>query len=273
MWNLLRFLVKYASLFTWLILTIISILLLCYNNPYHRSAWLGSSNIVIGSFYETMYNVNGYFGLRKANEELLSRIETLEKENLFLRKHIREEQEELAHANDSTTIYSYKIAHVISNSIFGADNYITIDKGSKDGIVIDQGVANHQGVIGIVSKVTEHYSLVLSLLNSKFRLSASLKNSDSFGSLFWDGKSPHYALLEDLPRTVKFEKGDTIVTTSYSVSFPENVPVGIVEESFDQSDNISFRTIKVKLFPDFNSLSIVHVIANEDSEERNELFK
>ena len=110
------------------------------------------------------------------------------------------------------------------------------------------------------------------MLNPKFRLSASLKNSDSFGSLFWNGQSPYYALLEDLPRTVKFEKGDTIVTTSYSVSFPENVPVGTVEESFDQSDDINFRTIKVKLFTDFNNLGTVHIIQNQDSEERNDLY-
>lgn len=272
MWSLLRFFVKYASLFTWFILTIISIFLLCQKNPYHRSAWLGSSNVIVGSFYESLYSITGYFGLRTANEDLLRRIEQLEAENMSLKNSIRNDIENNAHALDSTTIYSYKIAHVISNSITSTENYITIDKGALDGVKQDQGIANQHGVIGIVSKVTDHYSLVLSLLNPKFRLSVSLKNSDSFGSLFWNGESPFYALLEDLPRTVKFEKGDTIVTTSYSVSFPGGVPVGTVEESFDQSDNINFRTIKVKLFTDFNSLGTVHVIENKDSEERNELF-
>lgn len=272
MWSLIRFFVKYASLFTWLILTIISIFLLCQKNPYHRSIWLGSSNVVIGSFYETMYNINGYFGLRTANDNLLRRIGELEAENLSLKNSLRNYKENIEHVSDSTTIYSYKLAHVISNSITGKENYITIDKGSLDGVTLDQGVANHQGVIGIVSNVSEHYSLVLSLLNPKFRLSASLKNSDSFGSLWWNGEDPRFALLEDLPRTVKFAKGDTIVTTSYSVSFPEDVPVGTVEEAYDQSDNINFRTIKVKLFTDFNSLGTVHVIDNKDSEERITLY-
>ena len=98
MWNLLRFFVKYASLFTWLILTIISIVLLCQNNPYHRSAWLGSSNIVVGSLYETMYNISGYFNLRTANEELLKRIEDLEQENLHLRTTKRNNKEEIEHS-------------------------------------------------------------------------------------------------------------------------------------------------------------------------------
>ena len=158
----------------------------------------------------------------------------------------------------------------MANSTNKVENFLTLDKGYEDGIRQDQGVADHNGVVGIVSKVSAHYALVISLLNPNLRLSVSLKNEESYGSLWWDGNDPRYALLEDLPRTVQFEKGDTVVTTSYSSSFPAGVPVGMVEESFE-TDNNNFLTLRIRLFADFRSIQDVHVIDNLDAEEVNSL--
>lgn len=271
MWNLVRFFVKFGSFFTWLILTIVSIILLCQQNPYHRSVWLGSANVVCGSFFETANKVTGYFSLRTINDDLLARTGMLEAENIRLKQILRQYEDVEMLANDTISKYSYRIAHVVSNSINLAENYITLDKGSDDGIRQDMGVADQNGVVGIVSKVSSHYSLVISLLNPNLRLSVGLKDNESYGSLWWDGKSPSHALLEDLPRTVKFEKGDTVVTTSYSTSFPEGIPVGTVVDSYDQAENNNFLTLRVKLFTDFNRINAVHVIENIDSEERDEL--
>lgn len=272
MWNLARFFTKNSPFFTWLLLTVASIYLLCQHSPYHRSVWFGSANIVTGAVYETANNVNGYFGLRAINDDLLLRIAHLETENDALKARLNEYLDEEKIAADTVSTYNYLLAHVVSNTINQAANYITLDKGSADGIKQDQGVADQNGVVGIVSKVSTHYSLVISLLNPYFRLPAKIKNSDSFGSLRWDGESYEYALVEDFPRNVLFEKGDTIETTSYSSSFPEGVPVGIVENSFEQSANNNFLTLRVRLFTDFSHINAVHVIANADAEEREGLM-
>lgn len=271
MWNLIRFFVRNSPFFTWLLLTILSIILLCQQNPYHRSAWLSSANVVTGTFYKTSDNISGYFGLRTINEELLSRTGLLEEENIRLKRILREYEGFKEMAIDTTSHYNYTVAHVVSNSINQKENYITLDKGRADGIHQDQGVADQNGVVGIVSKVSEHFSLVISVLNPNLRLSVSLKNDESYGSLWWDGSSPEFALVEDLPRTVKFERGDTVVTTDYSSSFPKGVPVGTISESYDQADNNNFVTLRVKLFSDFNRINDVHVIKNQDSEEREAL--
>lgn len=268
MWNLIRFFVRNGPFFTWLLLTILSIILLCQQNPYHRSAWLTSANVVTGSFYKTSDNVSGYFGLRTINKELLSRTGLLEEENIRLKRILRDYECLYDQSVDTTSHYKYTVAHVVSNSINQKENYITLDKGRADGVRQDQGVADQNGVVGIVSKVSEHFSLVISVLNPNLRLSVSLKNDESYGSLWWDGESPEYALVEDLPRTVRFLKGDTIVTTDYSTSFPQGVPVGTVAESYDQADNNNFVTLRVKLFSDFNRINDVHIIQNEDKEER-----
>lgn len=269
MWNLIRFFAKNSPFFTWLFLVIISIVLLCQTNPYHRSVWFGSANMLIGSIYDAHSNVTGYFGLREINEDLLARTGELEAENLLLRQQLQTYRDQMALEADSAKQYDYMIAHVVGNSITQAENYITLDKGSRHGVQQDQGVADHNGVIGIVSKVSENYSLVISVLNPKLRLSVMIKNTESMGSLVWDGANSRYALLEDLPRNVKYESGDTIVTTGFTSSFPKNVPVGRVVDTYDNGG--SFLTLKVELFTDFDRLNDVHVVINHDQEEQTEV--
>lgn len=270
--NLISFFTKNSPFFTWLFLVILSVALLCQSNPYHRSVWFGSANVVSGSVYDFQSNVTGYFGLREINEDMLIRTGDLEAENVRLRQELQQYKDALNMRLDSATSqYKYTIAHVVNNSINLAENYITIDKGARDGMVQDLGVTDHNGVVGIIAKVSEHYSLVLSVLNPKMRLSVMLKNSEAFGSLVWDGVDSRYAILEDLPRNVGFENGDTIVTTGYTSSFPKNVPVGRIVESYDRGG--SFLSLKIELFTDFNRLNDVQVVFDLHQAERNELEK
>ena len=270
MLNLIRFFFRNGPFFVWLILTIVSFILLVQHNPYQRSVWMGSANYITGSLYKASDNVSSYFGLRQINSEQLSHIAELENEVLRLKHLVRNYEDFQSLVIDTVSNYRYTIAHVVANSTNKVENFLTLDKGYEDGIRQDQGVADHNGVVGIVSKVSAHYALVISLLNPNLRLSVSLKNEESYGSLWWDGNDPRYALLEDLPRTVQFEKGDTVVTTSYSSSFPAGVPVGMVEESFE-TDNNNFLTLRIRLFADFRSIQDVHVIDNLDAEEVNSL--
>lgn len=270
MLNLIRFFFRNGPFFVWLILTIVSIILLVQHNPYQRSVWMGSANYITGSLYKASDNVSSYFGLRQINSEQLSHIAELENEVLRLKHLVRNYEDFQSLVIDTVSNYRYTIAHVVANSTNKVENFLTLDKGYEDGIRQDQGVADHNGVVGIVSKVSAHYALVISLLNPNLRLSVSLKNEESYGSLWWDGNDPRYALLEDLPRTVQFEKGDTVVTTSYSSSFPAGVPVGMVEESFE-TDNNNFLTLRIRLFADFRSIQDVHVIDNLDADEVNSL--
>lgn len=270
MLNLIRFFFRNGPFFVWLILTIVSFILLVQHNPYQRSVWMGSANYISGSFYKVSDNVSSYFGLRQINSEQLSHIAELENEVLRLKHLVRNYEDFQSLITDTVSNYRYTIAHVVANSTNKVENFLTLDKGYEDGIRQDQGVADHNGVVGIVSKVSAHYALVISLLNPNLRLSVSLKNEESYGSLWWDGNDPRYALLEDLPRTVQFEKGDTVVTTSYSSSFPAGVPVGMVEESFE-TDNNNFLTLRIRLFADFRSIQDVHVIDNLDADEVNSL--
>ncbi|MEG1380033.1 MAG: rod shape-determining protein MreC, partial [Bacteroidales bacterium] len=172
--------------------------------------------------------------------------------------------------HDTVTKYDFIMAQVINNSISQMENYITLNKGSKDGVTPQMGVVDQNGIIGIVSLVSDHYSVVISLLNTKLRLSAKVKGSDYFGSLVWDGESGQYAVLEELPRHVEFKEGDTIVTSGYSAAFPEGLPVGVIA-GYSRQHNDNFYALKIKLAADFYRLNDVRVIINNQQKEQLEL--
>jgi rod shape-determining protein MreC len=123
-------------------------------------------------------------------------------------------------------------------------------------------VANQRGVVGLVSKVSKHYAQVISVLNPKLQLSVCLQHEQSAGTLIWDGESPMYARLEDLPRNVVYEVGDTVVTSGYGVSFPRGVPVGRISELISSSNNNNFLSFRVELFTHFDRVNDVYIIQN-----------
>lgn len=268
------FIARYSAVFVFLLLTIVSSIMLFSGNSYQQAVYLTSSGRVVSTIYSASHGVTGYFHLRSVNDDLNQRLADLELENANLRRALQDASERLY--ADTVTIappldqYRFIVARVINNSLVHPQNYITINRGAADGITPEMGVVDQNGVVGIVDVVGPYASRVISLLNSDLRLSCKVKGSDAFGSLVWDGKSPQYAVLEELPRHVPFAPGDTIVTSGYSVVFPEGIPVGtIVEQHRDADDN--FYSLKIRLTTDFATLSTVHLIENFQKQELEEL--
>ena len=272
--DLLDFLFKYSKWLLFVIYVVASCVLLFRNNPYQHHIFLTSANTVSATVYGTAENVTSYFHLRDINDDLQAQNARLEAELLELQKKLGRYELEASFdsiMNDTIKLqYDFILADVISNSITRGHNYITIEKGRRDGIKPEMGVVDQNGVVGVVNVVGEHASRIISLLNPKMRLSCKIKGSEYFGSLVWDGKNPEEAVLEEMPRHEKFKKGDTIVTSGYSARFPPGIPVGtIVSHAKEHDDN--FYALRIKLFTDFNRLSTVRVITNDMNEELKEI--
>ena len=267
--NLLNFFIKY---FSWIVFTfyvIISSILLFQSSPYQQHVYLTSANGVCAAVFGVFNNITSYFHLHDINEDLHNRNAMLEMEVINLRNEVNNLK---LMTNDTTNIpsalhnYDFILAHVISNSISQPQNYITINRGSEDGITSEMGVIDQNGVVGIVDVVGSHSARVISLLNPNFKLSCKVKGHDYFGSLVWDGRDPYHAVLEEMPKHVKFIKGDTIVTSGYSSVFPEGIIVGtILEQVKDKNDN--FFSLRIKLSTDFTQLSTVRTIKNNMHDE------
>ncbi len=270
MHELFTFFARNSKWFVFAVYVVLSIMLLVGGDPYHRHIYLTSANRVTASVYDFSNNATGYFNLRERNADLNRRNAELQSELLALRERIQlmaEQQCTDTMPLDSGMMpFRFVVANVINNSIARPFNYLTLNKGERDGVRPEMGVIDASGVVGIVSVVGPHSSRVISLLNPHFRLSCKLKRSDSFGSLVWDGRDPEVALLEELPRHTVYSPGDTVVTSGYSAVFPPGLPVGIVLDD-DYNDHENFFTLKVKLLSDFTSLNNVQIVVSDISAE------
>lgn len=266
--NLIDFLIKYNYWFLFIFLEVVCFVLLFRFNHYQQGVYFSSANVVTGKVYEISGGVTSYFHLKSINDALVER-------NIELEQQVAR-QENLLRDHQLDSIYRYQSqvkgyevfkAHVINNSINKVDNYITLNKGSIDGIRPEMGVVDGNGVVGIVYMTSSHYSVALSLLNSKSSISCKIKGSDYFGYLQWEHGDSRIAYLKDLPRHAEFNLGDTVITSGYSTVFPEGIMVGTIDHMDDSSDRLSYL-LKVKLATDFGKLSNVRIIAREGQEEQ-----
>lgn len=276
MQELLTFFVRNSKWFLLALYTTLSCWLLMSHNPYQHHVFLTSAGAVASSVYNVQSGVSSYFDLREINEDLNSRNAVLQREILALRSQLQRMNEQLQadtmHLFEPVSNFDFVVAHVIKNSIARPHNYITINRGSDDGILPEMGVIDQNGVVGIVNVVDRHSARLISLLNPDFRLSCKIKGSDNFGSLVWDGADPTVAMLEELPRHTVYHAGDTIVTSGYSAVFPEGLPVGYVIAD-GKTHNENFFTLKVRLATDFTTLSNVQVVLNKQRAELDSLEK
>ena len=275
--NLLDFLKTYHHWFIFIFLEIISGVLLFQYNSYHGSVWLSSSNVVVGKIYEWESGLLSYLTYGKANEALTLRNYYLERQNDQLLRLYREatrdtsaqERKELEFLSQFNPIP----AKVVDNSVSKPNNLITIDKGRADGVETDMGVACGNGVVGVVSLVSDHYAVVVPVLNTDASsISCAVRNTGYFGYLHWYGEDPAVAYVEDVPRHAKFKIGDWMVTSGYSSIFPSGVLVGKIEQAYNSRDGLSFK-LKVRLSTDFSCLRDVCVISDKSIAERAALLQ
>ena len=276
MHNLLEFLQKYHHWFLFVVLEIVSLVLLFQYNSYQGSIWFSSANAATGKINEGRAEVESYFSLTRVNEELTMRNFYLERQVSQLRRLYGEltsdttalEREELQFLSK----YHLVPAKVITNELDKAENLITINCGSADGVDVGMGVACGQGIVGVTYLVSDHYTVVIPVLNTSSRISCAIRGHGYFGVLRWDGKDAGVAYLEDIPRHARFKRGDWVETNGYSSIFPPGVLVGKIETVYNSVDGLSYR-VKVRLSTDFGRLRDVVVINDKSIEERVRLLQ
>jgi len=262
--TLLRFIQKYSNLLLFLLLEAIAITFMVQGNTYQRSKLIGLNREITGYIYSKVDGAREYFSLKQVNRQLAE-------ENLDLRNSL-----DLLSASLDTTLvitetlenfhYYYVPSRIVHNSVYKQYNFITLDKGKKDGVFKDMGVISEQGLVGIILESSNNFATVIPILNRDFRLSVKIKSNNYAGILQWEGDSPQYAMLSEIPFHVNITEGDTILTSGFSSIFPEGIEVGHLESFVLEKGN--FYDIKVKLSTDFQQLFHVNVIRNFRQEEQ-----
>ncbi len=274
--NVFLFIRKYSNFLFFLLLQVISLSFLFRYNKYHEAAFMNVAGEFTGSINQRFNKVESYFRLKQINEQLAA-------ENLRLNQMVKENFEGAGGpgktVNDTLQTdslreirkYVWMGAKVVGSTINTQINFLTIHRGLLQGVRPNMGVAGPQGIVGQVMNVSDNYATVWTLLNRQFKVVVKLKNGGERGTLEWDGVSPLYVTLKDIPKSAKVKKGDSVVTSPTSSMFSGALlMVGTIDEIIDDKSS-NFYTLRIKPATDFSSIEYVYVIENAQLVEQKQL--
>ena len=275
--NFILFIRRFFNLILFLILEILCVYLIEHTNTLQGNDIVSSSNFIVGNIYKQQNDVVYYFGLKKMNDSLLIENTNLRnKLGTYLSKDTLRDTliRKRFIVGDSTkhiikfADYVYRTARVINNSTTATDNYITINRGYNDGIGKNMAVISGTGIVGRVEHVSAHFASVLSILSSKQKVSAKLKDGTN-GYIVWDEKQPEVLLMTDVPQQVDVKKGDTVYTALFSLFSPD-IMIGTVIKTEPVKKN-AMHLIYLRSSTNFHNLQYVYVIENKMSSEKKQL--
>ena len=275
--KLLEFLHKYRHWFVFLILETIALVTYLSGTLYSRSLGWYATSAVFGRVNELMTEGWSYVGLRPRNEELLRENARLRTAYTLLARQMQDAEAHgvlpRLHATDSLPIdpSAVIIARVVNRVTHTSEVYYTINKGRRDGIETDMGVMSASGVVGAVMAVSDHYALVIPVLNPKIRLACTLLGQEVSGTLTASSSpNANEAILSNVPPHAHPQIGDTITTSGYSYLFPEGMMVGTIADSVParvKGSAGTFANYPVHLSTDFQGLRYVYVIREKPTHE------
>ena len=280
--NLLQLIVRYSNFLLLVGLEVVAFIFVIRGNRYQYAAAAGAANAVTGSIQLMAENVSSYFHLRADNAQLMEENARLNAEILNLIN-----AQDSANQTNETLTRDYRVEGMsdANRSYFGSDapyissdldytfiparviafsndrhhNYLTLNKGSRDGITPDMGVIGKDGIVGVVQSVSTHFAVVAPVIHEGIYISAMMRKNGYMATLHWQIPDISRARLEDVARHIDVEVGDPIVTSGMSAIFPADIPVGVVSDvSLGEGD--SYYDIRVKLSTDFRSLRTVQVL-------------
>ena len=266
---LFYFLRKQYFYFLFLFLEIISLILIFNYNAYQNSEFNHFTSSIAGIFLNASSNISDYFSLRHKNRMLS---EDNAKLHSKLPSAFYRADTNTFYYNDSIykMEYKYITAKVISNTTQKRNNFLMLNKGTELGIENHMGVIIGNRIVGQVVSVSKHFCWVMSVLNKDSRISGKFKKNNQLVNIEWNGGSYRRGEVKEIPKHVKIQTGDTIITSGNSDIFPEGLLIGNIDE-FTVATDENFNKATLLFSTDFNSLSYVEVIIDLMRKEKEEL--
>ena len=265
MLKLLDFLYRQRIFLLFILLEGLSFWLIVSYNHRYNSYYLNSSNRISGGITEAINSIETFIHLHNANQALAE-------ENLSLRRALASKVNEIPDeiTSKEPTLYKLAQAKIVNSSHRKAQNYLTLRVDPIDSVLPGMGVVSAEGVVGTVKSVSKHFATVTSLLHPNLLVSARVKSNNALATVQWAGENPIEAELKYVPRHLKLEVGDSIVTSGFNAIYPEGFHIGVVSSTNLKREN-PFYTARVILSTDFTKVSTVYVIKVMDRKEKENL--
>jgi len=160
------------------------------------------------------------------------------------------------------------VANVIGGDPTGLQKMITIDKGSRDGIMVGMAVVDPNFFVGLVTSVEDYSARVTLAIDATASVAGQLLDSQSVGIVYGQWQSGGRMELRHVDRSVTPAENEIVVTSAATDARTAKVPAGLVIGKVigqpvvdNQADA---QTIQVLPAVDFDNLTIVAVIVADD---------
>ncbi len=250
----------------------ISFYLIVTYNKSQKEIWAHSSNLFTGAINERVQGVYSFFDLQSSNDSLLIENARLHETIINYRIQSTDNSFQRFELQDSVLDYQLIPSRICSKTLHLRNNFITLCKGTDDGIYPGMGVISNNGVIGIVKTASSGYATVIMIHNSQSNIGAKVKSKNYSGNLIWNFDDTQILSLTNIPKHAELSVGDTIVTSGYSISFPAEVPIGKIMD-FKIEGGSNNYIINVRLDYDLSKTEFVYVVDFEDKKEKAALIK
>lgn len=225
-------------------------------------------NIITYPFNYVSDNIKSYKKLKdveKSNDVLetsIDRIDSIEAENIELRRQLDALKEEL-NINYTLSDYEYFNATVISRNVGYWYNKLTINKGSYNGVEKDMVVISSKGLIGRVVKTSTFTSdvrlITTSDTNNKISVHVSNGDNNLYGVINGYDYKKSVLELEGISNTKDVNVGDYVYTSGLGGIFPAGILIGTVTEITTDSYDLA-KIMKVTPSVDFNDINYVSIL-------------
>ncbi|HYF04447.1 MAG TPA: rod shape-determining protein MreC [Patescibacteria group bacterium] len=156
-------------------------------------------------------------------------------------------------------------AEVVGKTTVQLRNFITINRGAKDGIKPGMVAKTDAGLVGTVVSASENFALIQLIIDRDARIAARIERTGIDGIVAWEGEEN--LIIKNIPKSYDVQAGDLLVTSNYSNKYPAGIPVGRVTEVRDEANSL-FRRIIITPSVGFSSLEQLYVVLYIPNPER-----
>ncbi len=221
-------------------------------------------------------NVSDFFENIRDNQALREELEATKQQLAECQDTLREYQhyadrnEELSKLLNITEEYSdYEYVHatVIAKSSGVFFYQFTINKGSMDGIAVNDTVINGDGLIGRISEVSLNSATVTTLLDEDTFVSSVMTASRDMVMVYgnYQVKTEGKLMMEYIPSSTDIKVGDVVETSGIGGIYPGGLIIGTIHAFAQEGSSIEQYAL-VKPVVDFSKLETVMILKTAERE-------
>jgi len=271
--NIFLFIRRFFTFFLFLVLLGLSFAILINYNQTYQAAFANTASNLTGNFDKRYNDVQYYFQLKQTNKQLSdqnSRLLNLLGTSFDAPDSTKQYKIDSLIKDTLGRVrkYLYLPAKVVNNSVSSEFNYITLYRGSQQGVTRDMAVIGPDGVVGRVVFFSSNYCRVMSLLNRNSKVNAMLKKGLISGDVEWDGEDAQYLVMRKVNRSAVVKAGDSVITSNINgLTYPPGVLIGTVAQVKQDVAGGQY-ILKIKTATNFYNLQYAYLVDNMQWQEQ-----